>query len=579
MQKRFFGWVGAMTVVAELAAAQQSQFYIQVEARPSLEAAQERAQNYARQFGDVNGFFLGQGWYGIAVGPFSSYEIAQAELGRLNAIYSLPSDAYVENGQLYGRQFWPIGASLGAPSSVATPADILEIAEPRPEDNGSLDEETLAEARQSESRLNRVQREELQVALNWAGVYSSGIDGAFGRGTRRAMSAWQALSGFEPTGVLTSRQRADLLAQYNAVLEGLGFETYQDLTAGISIDIPLAVVNFDKHEAPFAIFEAGSDMPEAMVLLISQSGDRQNLAGLYEIMQTLEIVPTTGARSRTANGFQITGENNRILSHTEVTLKDGEIKGFTLVWPTGDQERRNRVLSKMQNSFSRLDGVLSSDLTPSSVDGVDLISGLAVRRPIRDGSGFFVDDKGHVVTSASLVEECGRITLNHEYDARLLASTEAGIAILKPVSDLAPSGTVTFAADPVAQNAKIAIAGYSYGGILPSATLNFGSVEGVQGLGGETGLIRLAVATQDGDLGGPVLNDYGQVAGMLVPQMEGEARRLPDSVTFAAKADVLQDALEANGVDVQVSGGRNVMADEDLTTLAANTIVLVNCWN
>ena len=50
-------------------------------------------------------------------------------------------------------------------------------------------------------------RKELQIALQWEGYYRSLIDGAFGPGTRGAMRGWQEDNGFEPTGVLTTRQR------------------------------------------------------------------------------------------------------------------------------------------------------------------------------------------------------------------------------------------------------------------------------------------------------------------------------------------------------------------------------------
>ena len=56
--------------------------------------------------------------------------------------------------------------------------------------------------------LTAGEREQLQVALAWAGVYEGGIDGAFGRGTRTAMALWQGRNGYEATGILTARERA-----------------------------------------------------------------------------------------------------------------------------------------------------------------------------------------------------------------------------------------------------------------------------------------------------------------------------------------------------------------------------------
>ena len=45
-------------------------------------------------------------------------------------------------------------------------------------------DETRAEARDSEALLLPEDRKDLQTALQWFGFYASGIDGAFGPGTR-----------------------------------------------------------------------------------------------------------------------------------------------------------------------------------------------------------------------------------------------------------------------------------------------------------------------------------------------------------------------------------------------------------
>ena len=464
------------------------------------------------------------------------------------------------------------------PIQPQTPAPTAPATDDAPAQDTVEADETVAQARQSEVQLNAAQRELLQIALKWAGVYNSSIDGAFGRGTRRAMGDWQSANGYEATGVLTTRQRTDLLGQYNAVLDGLEVSQYPDQVAGVAVDIPMGAVEFAKHEAPFAIFEPTGMVPDAMVLYISQNGDRNTLAGLYEIMQTLEIVPANGERSRRAHSFVLTGENSRIVSRTQVGLRDGVIKGFTLVWPAGDEKRRIRVLQQMQRSFRRLDGVLDTAAVSNNQRRIDLVSGLEVRRPIRDGSGFFVDHAGHVLTSAALVEQCGRIALNNEFDATLVGTVAPGVALLKPVADLAPSEVATFSQNQTNPNTPIATAGFSYGGALNAATLNFGTVQDVQGLNGESEIVRLAVDAERGDQGGPVFDDHGHVIGMLMSAEQDGTRRLPDGVSFAAQADVLKQFLSNQGVSVQVIDGGGALAPEDLTSRASKMTVLVNCW-
>ena len=125
----------------------------------------------------------------------------------------------------------------------------------------------------------------------------------------------------------------------------------------MEITLPLGLVSFDSYAPPFAKY-AAKDGSGVEVLLISQSGDEATLGGLYEIMQTLEIVPTEGPRSRKNKSFPLTGSDQNIVSHTEARLVDGAVKGWTLIWPQGDEARRQMALEARRASFSPTDVVL-----------------------------------------------------------------------------------------------------------------------------------------------------------------------------------------------------------------------------
>jgi peptidoglycan hydrolase-like protein with peptidoglycan-binding domain len=169
-----------------------------------------------------------------------------------------------------------------------------------------IQEETPAEARQSEAQLTRQERDALQVALQYFGFYRGGIDGAFGPGTRGAMTDWQIARGLEPTGVLTTRQRAQLLDEYETEIARLGYAQVTDAAAGIDVVLPMGMVAFEDYNFPFARYTPINDSG-LTILLISQPGDRATLFGLYEIMQTLEIVPLEGERERGSDSFLLTG--------------------------------------------------------------------------------------------------------------------------------------------------------------------------------------------------------------------------------------------------------------------------------
>lgn len=555
--------------------------WVQIEAQPGLQRASERARDYASRLEDVNGFALGGNWYGVLLGPYLRQDAEQV-LRVYRAEGVIPRDSFIAKTSNLRQQFWPVGADVLRRGALAVPEaaapEATQNAEPaEPVVTPPPPDETRAEARRSERALSGEERKELQVALQWAGFYNAAIDGAFGRGTRSSMAAWQEANGYEATGVLTTLQRAALIKQYNAVLDGLGLALWRDDKAGVEMLVPQGVVRFDSYDYPFARF-AGTEVPQAQVLLISQAGTQDTLYGLYDIMQTLEIVPLDGPRERKRSSFTLTGRNNRIISHTEVSLENGEVKGFTLVWPAGDEDRRTRLLAEMRKSFARLDGTLSPSETNRAAQAVDLVAGLQIRRPVRSRSGFFVNSNGAVVTTLSAVQNCERITLDEETDATLSAADDRlGIAVLKPNTAIAPGKVARFSEAVPRLQSEIAVAGFSYGGILGAPTMSFGRLADLRGLRGEAELSRMQVATLDGDAGGPVFDEAGGVLGMLLPRGSAD-RQLPEDVSFAADGAEIRTILGQSGVQTTAQQSQAPMAPEDITAQARAMTVLVSCW-
>jgi S1-C subfamily serine protease len=563
------------------ALAQEDVVWVQIEAQPNLTDATERARIYAGDLPDVNGFALGGGWYGISLGPYTRDDAEQV-LRVYRAERVIPPDSYIALGSTFRQQFWPVGANVldrgvvNAPvASVpdATPVADPAVSAPAP----TPPDETRAEAQRNERLLPPSEREKLQVMLKWAGVYPGIIDGAFGRGTRASMSTWQAQKGFEATGILTTAQRAVLLQDYNAVLNGLGLTTVRDDTAGIEMMLPLDIVAFEKYEYPFAHYTAKGDV-DATVLLISQEGDQSTLFGLYDIMQTLDIVPLDGARDRSDSTFVLVGEDATRISETRVTLEDGQIKGFTLVWPAGDEERRSRLISEMDKSFERLAAVIPPSAT-SEQQAIDLVSGLEIRKPRMSRSGFFVDQRGTVLTTSEVIGSCGRVTLDSETEAEVtLVDAARGVAVLKPSAELAPLAIARFSDATPRLQSEVATSGYSFEGVLGAPSMTFGTLSDVRGLGGETDMLRIDMGTLPGDAGGPVLDAGGGVLGMLLPDTQS-GRALPKGVQFALDRTALQAVLEQAGLAAAGTDSGTPIDPIDLTGEATGMTVLVSCWD
>ncbi len=559
----------------------QNSVWVQVAAHPSLSRAQERARDFASRLPDVSGFSLGGGWYGVVLGPYTRSD-AERVLQVYRSEGQIPRDSFIAFSRNLRAQFFPAepATATPAPAPVPGPSAAVDTAPEAPQTTviPAQPDETPAEARRSERALNRAEREALQIALQSQGFYNSSIDGAFGRGTRRSMADWQAANLYEPTGVLTTAQRKVLIDQYNAPLISVGMTQIEDTAAGIALQIPANEVGFDRYESPFAQYKSLTDLG-ARLFLISQPGDKRTLHGLYDIIQTLEIVPLDGARKRGNTSFTIEGQGNGIVSYTQASLKNGEIKGFTLVWPEGDDARRTRVLTTMKSSFARLDGVLDPAAGADAPQNVDLLAGLQIRKPRLSRSGFFVDGQGTVVTTSDVVASCSRVTLDHDFDATVLVNdTDNGLAVLAPKDALAPMAIAELATLSPRLQSDVAVSGFSYQGILGAPSLTWGALSDLKSLDGNTGVARLDLAAQAGDAGGPVLDSTGAVLGMLLPRKIG-SQQLPAGVSFAANADALRTALATAQRSAQDKSTDSSPLPNDALVRSANGMtVLVSCW-
>ncbi len=573
--------------------------WVQIEALPTLSGAQERVRAYAGAVDNVNGYYLGSGWYGIALGPYTP-EDGEIVLRDLRSAGTIPSDSFIADAGRFQQQFWPIGvgaATTAQPIANDNAGDTetvtqgQEIAEPTPEVVAASDpvivpdpipvpDETVREARASEAALDGDEKKLLQVAMQWAGFYAAAIDGSYGGGTRAAMSAWQESNDHEATGVLTTMQRSELLGAYNAVLDGMGLQLVRDDASGIELIIPTGVVSFSEYEPPFARFDASGDV-DAQVLLISQEGDQTRLFGLYEILQTLAIIPKEGDRSRSDRSFEINGTDDDIASYTFAQLQDGQIKGFSLIWPAGDEERRSRILTEMKASFNAVEGVLDPAISvPGEDQAIDMIAGLQIRKPRLARSGFFIDARGDVLTTIEAVDECASITINAEHAATVVHRDDAlGIAVLRPDTALAPAQVAALQSGVPRLTSDVAVAGFPYEGVLPAPSLTFGTLADIRGLNGEEYVKRLAIYTQPGDAGGPVFDNGGAVLGMLLPKTSVNGQVLPPEVSFSVDADQIVASLQSAQISVQTTDSVADMTPEIITLMAADVTVLVSCWD
>lgn len=572
-----------MALLADGVARAQDRAWIQIEAQPTRAEAMERARAYAAVFPDVAGYALTSGWYGIVLGPYGGAEAAM-KLRDLRGEGLIAPDSFLTDGQRFRDRYWPEGTAPDAP--LQDPDPVTQAPAPQPQatplsQTPVPDDETPDEARAAEAALSAPERKEVQAALEWFGFYSAVVDGAFGPATRNAMAAWQKAGAQRATGVLTTAQRVALLSAYRGAMAELGLQRVTEPEAGIEIDLPLAMVRFDGYEPPFVRY-GEVDGSGVTVLLISKPGDETTLYGLFDLLQTLEIVPPAGPRRSGEDSFEITGRNERIESYSYAELSGGLVKGFTLVWPVADSARMARVLAVMKGSFRPVgDRALDAGLAPMDAARRDgMLTGLEVRRPALSRSGFFIASNGTVLTTVDVLQSCARVTIDGDLPMSVaLLDAQSGLAVLVPQTPLSPPGVAALQTTPLRIGTEVAVAGYPYEDRLTSPTLTFGFLEALEGLDGEAGLKRLSLPALAGDAGGPVVDGAGVVIGMMLPRAEDAARQLPPDVSFALAASRIEQRLAAEGIVLRTPPAQGTLAPEDLNRRAREMTVRVACWN
>ena len=591
-----YSLVAMMLTWAQVALAQSTvtrQVWIQLETRLHLEASLDRIEIYARDLDNVNGFEIDGGWFGVAIGPYDP-EQADAALQKFRAEGVIPRTSFTTSGSSYGERFYPRPRTAQAatqtdarpnpaPQTEAPAADQAPSAVPDgtaevtlPDPPISLAEQ-LAQAKATERAMTEGEKKYLQRALAWAGFYESAIDGLYGPGTRAAMTRWQSANGYQETGVLTAEQRAEAIAEYQFLLAGLGFEEVVDAQAGIALRLPSALLAPVSYKPPFATYAAkGTGL--AQVILISQRGDRARLAALYEVMQTLSILPETGPRNLAKSSFTIEAYDDRLHTTGFATLQGGDIKGVIFVWPRGDAARRARVEEEIFTSFTSVAGalgeapILGTDLKPQ-----ETLGGLTIRQPSFTQSGVFISSAGHILTAAQDFSECTSLLLQDGLPLRI-AAQNAELAVLVPTQGASPASVGRFETERPDAPQYVALGGYSYGGKLGSPSVTMGQLQALTDLTGRAGIARLEIDSLPGDIGGPIYDQYGSVIGVLLPPPPQVSRQLPENVQFMANWPLISETLIAAEAAASTDTKTLKLEPVDLANLAQNTVGLIACW-
>lgn len=207
---------------------------------------------------------------------------------------------------------------------------------------------------------------------------------------------------------------------------------------------------------------------------------------------------------------------------------------------------------------------------------------------ISTGTGFFVSSEGHVLTNAHVVKGCTTAQVAQpggKSEAARIVATDATNDLALLSVKWRPA-TVPNLKSGVRTGEDIATFGYPHAGMLPTTgNVTYGNVSATAGLGDDSRMLQISAAVQSGNSGGPVMDQSGNVVGVVVAKLNvlkafKETGDLPQNVNFAIKASVARTFLETNGVaDATPKPSTAVLSKPDLADAAKQFTVFIACKN
>jgi len=244
----------------------------------------------------------------------------------------------------------------------------------------------------------------------------------------------------------------------------------------------------------------------------------------------------------------------------------------------GGDKGRQRVAERPRNSSART-GTTAKPSPNATADPMPRGQGSS-------GSGFFVSKSGHILTNNHVAGACSSLTISYDglpLDARLVA-TDAALDLALIKVSARPTMVANFRAGrSLSQGETIVAAGYPLKGLLASGPIiSSGIINALAGIQNDAKFLQISAPLQAGNSGGPILDSYGNVVGVVVSKLDmiKVAKLTGDivqNVNFAIKGDVARTFVEANQVDPQLGRLEQHLDSVQVSSIARGITVPIEC--
>ena len=200
------------------------------------------------------------------------------------------------------------------------------------------------------------------------------------------------------------------------------------------------------------------------------------------------------------------------------------------------------------------------------------------------GSGFFVTPN-HIITNNHVTAGCDKLEVKnkgYKSSAKLLdtdSTTDLSILVTGK-----PNNNFLYLRNrkPVVTGEQSLVLGYPFSSTLGSELkVTSGNIAALTGFKNNIAELQLTSPVQPGNSGGPLLDDNGNVIGVIVSRLEKSSAitgsRVAQNVNFAIKSNMAKIFMDLNMVDYQVRKSNGVKEISQIVTEAKEATVQVIC--
>src|SRR5271166_1607505 len=192
------------------------------------------------------------------------------------------------------------------------------------------------------------------------------------------------------------------------------------------------------------------------------------------------------------------------------------------------------------------------------------------------GSGFFVAGDGKVLTNNHVIDECSAIKIERPGFEAINAFVAArdksnDLALLR--ASIKPA-TVPGFRSYIRLGESVSVFGFPVPPVLASSgNFTVGTVTALAGPHDDSSLLQISAPVQPGNSGGPLIDKYGNIAGVIVGKIDAL-----QNVNFAIKSSIATNFLSSNRVTPNEGAISHELPTEEIADLANAFSVRVLCY-